>query len=86
VPPGQTTSIPNYGNFLVEDSKVPMIHRGLEEMRQGQFDGWHFILQYFSETRLYSVNYRIFFPEGGVGQTQAWLPAYASILCIPQMI
>jgi hypothetical protein len=28
----------------------------------------------------------IFFPEGGVGQTQAWMPAFASILRIPQMI
>jgi hypothetical protein len=28
----------------------------------------------------------LFFPEGGVGQTQTWMPAYASILRIPQMI
>jgi hypothetical protein len=27
-----------------------------------------------------------FFPEGGVGQTQAWMPAYVSIVHIPQMI
>jgi hypothetical protein len=26
-----------------------------------------------------------FFPEGGVGQTQAWMPTYVSILRIPQM-
>jgi hypothetical protein len=25
-------------------------------------------------------------PEGGVGQTQAWMPTYVSILRIPQMI
>jgi hypothetical protein len=25
-------------------------------------------------------------PERGVGQTQAWMPTYASILRIPQMI
>jgi hypothetical protein len=28
----------------------------------------------------------LFFPEGGVGQTQARMPAYVSILRIPQMI
>jgi hypothetical protein len=27
-----------------------------------------------------------FSPEGGVGQTQAWMRAYASILLIPEMI
>jgi hypothetical protein len=27
-----------------------------------------------------------FFPEGGVGLTQAWMPTYVSILRIPQMI
>jgi hypothetical protein len=27
-----------------------------------------------------------FIPEGGVGQTQAWMPTYVSILRIPQMI
>jgi hypothetical protein len=30
--------------------------------------------------------YRCFFPEGGVGQSQVWMPACASILHIPQMI
>jgi hypothetical protein len=28
----------------------------------------------------------LFFPDGGVGQTQAWMPTYVSILRIPQMI
>jgi hypothetical protein len=28
----------------------------------------------------------ILFPEGGVGQTQAWMPTYVCILHIPQMI
>jgi hypothetical protein len=27
-----------------------------------------------------------YFPEGGEGQTQAWMPTYVSILHIPQMI
>jgi hypothetical protein len=27
-----------------------------------------------------------FSPEGGLGQTQAWMPTYVSILRIPQMI
>jgi hypothetical protein len=27
-----------------------------------------------------------FFPKGGVGQTQAWMSTYVSILRIPQMI
>jgi hypothetical protein len=27
-----------------------------------------------------------FYPEGGVGQTQAGMPTYVSILRIPQMI
>jgi hypothetical protein len=26
------------------------------------------------------------FPQGGVGQTQAWTPTYVSILRVPQMI
>jgi hypothetical protein len=30
--------------------------------------------------------YATFFPEDGVGQTQAWMPTYVSILRIPQMI
>jgi hypothetical protein len=29
---------------------------------------------------------RVFYPEDGVGQTQAWMPTYVSILRIPQMI
>jgi hypothetical protein len=37
------------------------------------------ILCYYSETSVFS-------PEDGVGQTQAWTPAYVSILRIPQMI
>jgi hypothetical protein len=28
----------------------------------------------------------VFPPEGVVGQTQAWMPVYASILRIPQMV
>jgi hypothetical protein len=28
----------------------------------------------------------LFFPEDGVGQTEAWMPAYVTILRIPQMI
>jgi hypothetical protein len=28
----------------------------------------------------------LFFPEGEVGQTQAWMSTYVSILRIPQMI
>jgi hypothetical protein len=31
-------------------------------------------------------SYVFFSPEGGVGQTQAWMPTYVSILRIPQMI
>jgi hypothetical protein len=30
--------------------------------------------------------WKVFSPEGGVGQTQAWLPTYVSILRIPQMM
>jgi hypothetical protein len=30
--------------------------------------------------------WRFFPPEGGVGQTQAWMPTYVIILRIPQMI
>jgi hypothetical protein len=33
-----------------------------------------------------STKYITFFLEAGVGQNQAWMPTYASILRIPQMI
>jgi hypothetical protein len=36
----------------------------------------HFLLQPWRQSP--------FFPEGGVGQTQAWMPAYVSTLRIPQ--
>jgi hypothetical protein len=32
------------------------------------------------------TTYSLFYPEGGVGQTQAWMPTYVSILRTPQMI
>jgi hypothetical protein len=31
-------------------------------------------------------NMQFSFPDGGAGQTQAWMPTYVSILRIPQMI
>jgi hypothetical protein len=48
----------------------------------------HVLLFYLSMQKgsvHHNLNY-IFFPEGGVGQTQAWMPTYVSILHIPQMM
>jgi hypothetical protein len=33
-----------------------------------------------------SSNISFLLPEGGVGQTQVWMPTYVTILRIPQMI
>jgi hypothetical protein len=33
-----------------------------------------------------NIQLRLFFLEGGVDQTQAWMPGYVSILRFPQMI
>jgi hypothetical protein len=35
---------------------------------------------------MYSIEDLLFLPKGGVGQTQAWMSTYVSILRIPQMI
>jgi hypothetical protein len=57
--------------------------------------GWGTVLKRTSQQLYASVNrlkhsgstaYHLFFPEVGVGQTQAWMPTYISILSIPQMI
>jgi 5-carboxymethyl-2-hydroxymuconate isomerase len=41
---------------------------------------------YYKNVSKISLRLAFFFPEGGVGQTQAWMPTYVSILRIPQMI
>jgi hypothetical protein len=35
---------------------------------------------------MYLLLFIFFHPEGGVGQTQAWMPTYVSILRIPHII
>jgi hypothetical protein len=54
---------------------------------------WHLVekswTSKFNTTRKHGIEFTyvfFYFPEGGLGQTEAWMPTYVSILRIPQMI
>jgi hypothetical protein len=74
-----------YSTLHVDDNRIPL---QLLKICKGEEGRVYTIEVGLGRERSTEDSYRLFssLPEGGVGLDQVWMPAYASILRIPQMI